>query len=145
MVSTHRDDVETRKILVLMTDGAVTPQYRPHVGEETQVSRLIDTTPEEADEHDDWIGRQGRTRQIVSSGLARDTQLVGMCNLAKSNESVVYTVAFQLSGAANLKAMKDCATPDQPDQQYYFETSGRGLPDVFQEIAQQISDLRLTQ
>ena len=152
------DDDETRKMLVLMTDGRVTAQYRPKVGEETRIGNLLNLLPTNLKEHNHWIGdniQGSRAREVVSQSVARDTQLVGMCNLAKDQGIVIYTVAFEFpqpgddnydSFASNRNAMQDCANevPEGSDEQYYFEAEGSDLTEVFKDIAEQVSDLRLT-
>lgn len=144
------DSTDTRKIIVLMTDGGVTGQRRAN--QPNNVRNILDITPNNQTNPRNWMGwlagdsSNGGWTQIKSGNQAR-TDLVALCTLAKAEERdiKVYTVAFEMSGSSNTKAMKDCASTDPNDpQQYYFETSGAGLTDVFQEIAQQISELRLT-
>lgn len=144
------DDSDTRKILVLMTDGGVTGQRRPN--QPTNIRNLLDVTPNNQANVQNWMGwtagtgaNGGWTEEKTANQARAD--LVSLCVLARAEEReiAVYTIAFELTGTANTQAMRDCATPDAPPKQYYFETSGAGISDVFQEIAQQISELRLTE
>ncbi len=140
------DDAETRKIIVLMTDGVVTDQYSPVAGQERNAENLLDLTPSDVNSHDAWKGDTATTQRLKTSTLARDTELQGLCTLAKDADIEVYTVLFEFpNDRANYDAMDDCATDDDPaaNKQYFFDTSGTGLTAVFQEIAEQVSDLRL--
>lgn len=123
-------DPETKKIIVLMTDGRITEQYRP-------------TDP--LDERNITIelnekGSGGR-KQITS---ANDNiqSFYDICNLAKSpaRNVEVFTVAFEVTGAG-ADQMRNCAS--HPSM--YFPASGAGLVDVFEEIGEQITELRLSQ
>ncbi len=140
------NDIETRKILILMTDGRITNQYRPVTGAETDIANIINPAPTSIDSYADWAGDEipnnAGSRSIKTADTAR-TNLNGLCTLAKGNGISVYTVAFEISGTTDTQAMRNCATPDTSEEQYYFETAGSGLTDVFQEIAEQVSDLRL--
>ncbi len=143
------DDNDTRKILVLMTDGQITGQRRST--EPNNIRNILDITPNNQNNARNWMGwtagtaANGGWTEVKSANDARD-DLEALCALANADERgiKVYTVAFEITGTANTQAMRDCASDEPANQQFYFETSGAGLSEVFQEIAQQISDLRLT-
>jgi hypothetical protein len=147
-------DTETQKILVLMTDGAVTGQFRPDNAPDgtkayNEPQLLLNLSPVNINDADSWIGRvladvNGRL-SIKSRDLAQD-DLEAICQLAKDNGVEVFAVAFEYQKTAveDEKVMQDCASADTPGRTYYYATSGAGLTTVFAEIAQQVSQLRLT-
>ncbi|WP_296376199.1 Tad domain-containing protein [Yoonia sp.] len=124
------DDKETKKIIVLMTDGAITQQFRPKMP--TDKSNLTSAIGTNKDSK--------RGREIASAGV-NVNRFNQICSLAKhpSRNVEVYTVAFEVSGAGATQ-MRNCAS----DPSMYFPASGAGLVDVFEDIAEQITDLRLS-
>lgn len=122
------NDAETKKILVLMTDGEITEQIRP-----TNATRSANLTTELANQN------SSRRTQITSKS-ANVTSFGKICTLAKSplRDITVYTVAFEVTGNGATQ-MRECAS----DASTYFPASGAGLTDVFNDIADQITDLRL--
>lgn len=147
-------DSETQKILVLMTDGAVTPQFRPDSAPdgtkaENDVRLLLNISPANVDDADSWIGRvlaDVNGRLSVKTREDAQDDLEAICQLAKDNGVEVFAVAFeyQQSAVEDEKVMRDCASPDTAGRTYYYATSGADLKTVFEEIAQQVSQLRLT-
>jgi len=120
-------DQKTNKIIVLMTDGATTSQIRPHVPD--VLDRLTARS------------NGNLSSDLYSRGTAR-SQLLSLCDRAKLDHGVeIYTVAFEVS-SSNEVDMRDCATNEED---YFFATSGQGLVEAFEDIAQQITALRLTQ
>ena len=120
-------DQKTNKIIILMTDGAITSQIRPHDP---------DLTPR----------LTARSNGNLSSNLypraTARSQLQSLCDRAKLDHGVeIYTVAFEVN-SNNEADMRDCATNEED---YFFAASGQGLVEAFEDIAQQITALRLTQ
>ncbi|MDC1399523.1 pilus assembly protein TadG-related protein [Yoonia sp.] len=124
------DDSETRKIIVLMTDGAITQQFRPN-----------DPTNEGNSEYILGNSNASSRTEITSTSDNVDS-FDDICIVAKSttHDVEVYTVAFNVQGAGS-DQMRDCAS--EPKADYFYSTSGAGLTDVFNNIASQITDLRL--
>lgn len=124
------DDPETKKIIVLMTDGRITEQYRPT---DPLDERNITIELNES-------GSGGRKK--ISNSTDNIQSFYAVCDLAKSTTRnvEVYTVAFEVTGAG-ADQMRDCAS--HPSM--YFPASGTGLIEVFEGIAEQITELRLTQ
>lgn len=123
------DDSETKKIIVLMTDGAITDQYRPRFPLAPANAVLS-------------LSSQGQaSRESAASRRNNRDDFYAVCNLAKdpSRNIEVYTVAFEVGGSG-AEEMRNCAS----DPSMYFPASGRGLTDVFEDIADQINDLRLS-
>lgn len=123
------DDHETKKIIVLMTDGAITQQMRPKFPlAERNLTNTIGTAANGT--HSTEISNAG-------TNVNRFEAICALANDATRNVDV-YTVAFQ-AGATAENQMRGCAT----DPSMYFRTSGAELIEVFAGIAQRITDLRL--
>ena len=93
-----------------------------------------------------WVLTLGNSNASSRTEITSTSDNVGsfdtICVVAKSttHDVEVYTVAFNVSGDGATQ-MRDCAS--EPKADYYFATSGAGLTDVFNNIASQITDLRL--
>jgi len=113
-------DPDTMKVIVLMTDGAITEQYRPK-----DYSRPVSQAPD--------------NKQIINS---TDTakMLSSVCTAAKTNGITVFTIGFEVSGSATTQ-MTNCATSPG----HYYPASGSGIGDAFKSISTSIKKLRLTQ
>lgn len=122
------NDSETKKIIVLMTDGAITEQRRPKYPLSPQ------NLKKELNNQGSW------SKVFYSSQTDNVDRFTAVCNLAKDpvRNVEVYTVAFEVGGAGATQ-MRNCAS----DPSMYFPASGAGLIDVFEDIADQITDLRL--
>jgi len=114
------DDADTMKVIVLMTDGAITEQYRPK-----DYSRSVTLKPD---------------NKQVSSAATDATRLSNVCTAAKANGVIVYTVGFEVSGSATTQ-MTNCASSSA----HYYPTSGSNITDAFKSISISIKKLRLTQ
>ncbi len=122
------DDVETKKILVLMTDGKITEQVRPN-----DPLAEINLTEE--------LKNQGDASSFeYSARTTNRDNFYAICDFAKSpqRDVEVYTVAFE-TDATGRTEMARCASSSAT----FFPASGAGLTTVFEEIADQITDLRL--
>ena len=113
-------DPDTMKVIVLMTDGAITEQYRPK-----DYSRPVSQAPD--------------NKQIINS---TDTakMLSSVCTSAKSSGITVFTLGFEVSGNAQTQ-MTNCASSPG----HYYPASGSGIGDAFKSISTSIKKLRLTQ
>ncbi len=120
------DDPETRKIIILMTDGQITDQYRPkdYLDERNLESHLS----------------SGR-RNTLTNRSSNLTSFYAACDMAKAStrDIEVYTVAFETYGSGKTE-METCAS----DISMFFPASGAGLTQVFEDIADQITELRLS-
>jgi Flp pilus assembly protein TadG len=114
------DDADTMKVIVLMTDGAITEQYRPKDN-----SRPVTQQPD---------------NKQVSSSATDATRLSNVCTAAKANGIIIYTIGFEVSGSATTQ-MTNCASSPA----HYYPTSGSNISDAFKSISISIKKLRLTQ
>jgi len=115
------DDADTLKVLVVMTDGAISNQERP-----TQYNypRAQEGVP----------SLRSPPYQSASSA---STSFKRVCQVAKANHVIVYTIGFY--------------TPNHPDLQtcassagHFYNVSGSGISLAFAAIANNIQSLKLT-
>lgn len=121
------DDAQTRKVIVLMTDGGITPQYRPEV--------LID--PANAT---DRLQSRKSERTTVDNRSTTLQQFYAQCDLAKANGIQIYTIAFEAPSNVQ-EEMRNCATAPG----FFYDVNGVEISTAFKAIARQINQLRLTQ
>lgn len=122
-------DEEVSKAIVFLTDGE-----NQAFGQDTNMNRS------------DYGGygyvARGRLGTTTSKTVARqaiDGKVATLCNNIKGLGIALYTITFQVSGAAR-PLMESCAsTPSQ----YYDSPSTAELDAVFRAIANQLSNLRL--
>lgn len=123
------DDARSKKIIVLMTDGFITAQAR--LDQDPHIDDLLDFKTKKSGEVS-WHVEKTTTQ----------AQFSALCDAAKhpSRNVQIYTVAFETSAAAG-QLMSDCATAPSN----YYAADGASLTEVFENIAQQIAALRLSQ
>jgi Flp pilus assembly protein TadG len=123
-------DTTTQKYIVLMTDGQITEQVRP--------DDTMDTENPTQELND---GRSGERGTITSASTNVDS-FFQQCDLAKSRSPrpiIIYTIAFEAPGTPE-QQMRDCASSPS----HFFKADGDNISDVFEAIAYQIRQLRLT-
>ena len=76
----------------------------------------------------------------TADGTVGDTNLKNICNAAKGEGIIVFSVAFEAPDAGKA-ALQNCASTAG----HYFDVSGTDLSEAFAAIARQISQLKLTQ
>ena len=70
----------------------------------------------------------------------KNTRTKAICDAAKAENIVVYTIAFEAPSSGKA-VLKDCASSDS----HYFDVDGLDIVDAFSSIASSIRKLRLTQ
>jgi hypothetical protein len=118
-------DTTSRKFLIVMTDGGITGQIRPKPG-------WSPPTPEH-------VGGSGST--TVYSRTAALTSFHALCDHAKDNGVVVYTIAFQVTNPSHQNEMRTCASSPG----HFYNVEGLDIDAAFSSIASQISALRLVE
>jgi hypothetical protein len=117
----------TLKIAVLMTDGAFNTSYCNGVISQTSGS---------------GSGSTGNHINCNSANGDSPTQALAVCNAMKAQGVVVYTVGFDLQGDQNaISLLTNCATNAQ---HFYDAATGADLQAAFQDIANQITQLRIS-
>jgi Flp pilus assembly protein TadG len=121
------NDPDTRKFIVLMTDGQITDQFRPD-------------DPNDPD--NDSVVLKSRTGDRIKYST-RNTNVQSFyksCNKAKANGITVWTIAFEAPSNA-ITEMRNCATSTN----FFYKVEGVDISKAFKSIARQINELRLTQ
>ncbi|MCU4653184.1 pilus assembly protein TadG-related protein [Roseibacterium sp. SDUM158016] len=142
------DDPETLKVIVLMTDGAITDQIRPRFQDRT-LSPLDETNPtriflnhtQELQEQSNSGDCNGQGCRVTES--ARNTNLsrfYAACQAARDNGVIVFTIAFNTNSNGRTE-MQNCASSIA----HYYDVRGSDLDAAFQSIAGAINQLRLIQ
>ena len=133
----------TVKVIVVMTDGENTTSWsvRNEYYSTPNDIQHWGTTPMPF-----WINNNAASMSVndlvtVNYTPAQGDQLLkASCDTAKANDIQVFSIAFE-APQRGIDAMSDCAS----GVNYFFNSNGAELEAVFQAIAQQVSDLRLTQ
>ena len=148
--STSTSSGDTQKYVVLMTDGVNdrswrlydwaydTPSERAHwASENFPYYRATDLG---WDSWNNWLYEH-------YNATIGDTHMAAMCTEAKSAERniILYTISLGSSGDATTDEhgwtqLRNCASSPN----HFFKTSGQELVEIFEDIADQITDLRLT-
>ncbi|GAB5389511.1 MAG: hypothetical protein Alpg2KO_24790 [Alphaproteobacteria bacterium] len=115
----------TKKIMIVMTDGGITAQFRPP----TDITY----------EPDDDSIHYRNTATLYNGGTARNN-FDDLCTYAKQNGVEVFTIAFQVNNARNRGDMEDCASGDGN----YYDVRSLDIDAAFQGIANKVNPLRLT-
>lgn len=121
------DDPNTKKFIVLMTDGAISHQRRPDR-----------PSPPASDlDHD-----------IVSNRDVNAERLHRACRIAKSKRITIFTIGFEVddnvdegTGRNAATDMIECAS----SRGHYYAASGIQISEAFKSIAVSMKKLRLTQ
>lgn len=108
------------KVLVVMTDGGITAQYRP--------TNFFDGY---AKPNGDYVDYNRNTASTYFSNV---------CKEAKEKHAIVtYTIGFNVNQNWMLDLLKDCASGPAN----YFETDNTGIAEAFETIAYRLTPLRL--
>ncbi|MEM9578792.1 MAG: pilus assembly protein TadG-related protein [Pseudomonadota bacterium] len=120
-------DDDTRKYIVLMTDGQITDQFRPSDRNDPENPTVVLN-----DRKDDKDKYSTRSTNV--------TNFYKVCDKAKANGIRVFTIAFEAPSNA-IKEMEKCASTEGD----FYKANGVQISTVFKSIARQIQALSLTQ
>jgi Flp pilus assembly protein TadG len=116
-------DTETRKFLIIMTDGGISGQLRPKAG----------WTPS-GPAH---VGAGGSS--FVYSRASALASFYELCDYAKGKGVSVYTIAFMVTDTGINNEMRNCAS----NASQFYNVDLLDIDSAFASIASQISALRL--
>jgi Flp pilus assembly protein TadG len=121
------DSAETKKFIVLMTDGIITEQYRPINPRDPAIKT------------EEVLVYNHRHRQTLSraDGLK---YFYGLCDMAKKNGVTVFTISFEAPSAAQ-EEMRNCAS----SAGHYYNVEGSEIGTAFDLIASTIGRLKLVE
>ncbi|SHG83936.1 Flp pilus assembly protein TadG [Cognatiyoonia sediminum] len=139
---------DTKKYIVVMTDGKnvgtrtlydnfyQTPSMVAHWGAgKTPYDMYVEEFNGSANRYWDYYGQYEYT---TNQG---NTLMANICGAAKEAGIIIFAVAMGEGNDIDSTAMSNCASSPSG---HYFETSGDELVAIFEAIADQITDLRLT-
>ena len=86
-------------------------------------------------------GRLGTTNNGVAKNVVND-RMLELCESMKEEDILIYTITFRLTDSATRNLYEDCATT--PDH-YFDSPSNSDLQQVFVEIANELSNLRIAE
>lgn len=119
---------DTIKVLVLMTDGAITEQY-------TAINNTLPArAPNNWKDLYDPVGNVKQTSSVTAGQLAK------VCAAAKANRVIVYTIGFQTDSTAATQ-MRNCAS--SPSN--FYDVQSLDIASAFRSIATSIQKIKLTQ
>jgi Flp pilus assembly protein TadG len=153
---------DVQKYLIVMTDGAITDQFRP------RVTGFVDSDPDTLDnervngvndpdtidgiDYDLWnatveLERQpsGNRTGALSSAGTNVTRFSTQCNLAKANGVIVFSIAFNVTNADARTQMRNCASSTSHYYNVPSNDDGSAINGAFSSIVRTIKQLRLTQ
>ena len=115
------------KFVILMTDGQITGQNRPD-DPDAEINETVEIRNQE--------GRPGY--EMVSRSTSRG-RFLGLCNMARDNGVVVFTIAYMAPSSAQ-DDMRTCAYDGDT---HYFNVDSLDINYAFQEIATTINKIKL--
>ena len=133
---------DTKKFIILMTDGDNT-NFRPQdFGEQVEISY-----------NDSYYGGYGFAWQRILKGMDEgdtslkrteimDDRLIDLCDAIKDKGVVIYTIGVVASKNSQEK-LSNCASKLRGQTLYYDVSKTADLGPVFQKIASQISQMRI--
>lgn len=130
----------TIKVLVIMTDGNITRQFRPD-----DPAAFNDTNRQlNSSIRINASGGQTVTQQGAVTDDGNDDTAIGhfirVCDEAKANDIIVYTIGFQIaSGSIAESLLQECAS----DTFNYFQIETLDLQVAFNSIAASVDSLRI--
>lgn len=87
-----------------------------------------------------WEGKLGTTSQYYAQ-RELDNRLEEVCDAVKSNDILVYTIAFGNPGTTIENLLRDCATKPE----YFFDSTNNGeLQSAFEQIGDSLANLRIS-
>lgn len=137
------DDPDTLKVVVLMTDGMITEQFRPRRPQSSIYGRdgIYPTEAEQDQLNASHISPWGGAyRQRISTQGENSSDFDAACTAAKENGIMIYTIAFETNSQGQ-NEMRRCAS----NPTNFFNAEGLELASAFRSIAASIQSLRLTQ
>lgn len=146
-------DEETLKILVVMTDGGITSQFRPKDYSRYSTHSDIDASTA-ADGAGSWVSipnsKKNKNQQTIvyTGGIntkSNENKAVGYfkrsCDDAQTEGAIVYTIGFKISADSLPDNMlKYCAS----DLSKYYHVETLDIESAFNSIAASVNALRIT-
>lgn len=141
---------QSKKVMIIMTDGAITAQNRP---EDVSVGNVHTNRATNNAPHVSAFSNQGnrnnmqttRSRGSASTTSANNSgvgRFKKSCEAAKAENVLVFTIGFQINaGSLPDKILEECASAPE----FYYYVEGLDLSSTFSAIASQVNALRITE
>ncbi|MGB0498994.1 MAG: pilus assembly protein TadG-related protein [Rubricella sp.] len=130
------NDDSTMKIIVLMTDGRITDQYRPVANRENDSRLLTNILNNRSSWRYTYSSRSTNINRFIGPSSSNRTE--GICGLARDNGVIVYTIGFEVT---NTVADEMTACASSPG--HFFRAEGLEISDAFRSIFASIQKLKL--
>jgi hypothetical protein len=141
------DDPDTTKIIVLMTDGENVDQLRMKPNEYNTPEKIEywANNPFWGANADGYGGNyftKKKARSFHNNRKSADTNLNDICQVARNNGIIVFTIGFELGYSQHARdVLAACASSDA----HAYEAEGVDLDATFSAVARTITQLRLTE
>ena len=141
---------ESKKVMIIMTDGAITAQNRPqditignvHTNRASNNAPHVGAFSNQGDRNNMQTTRGRGNASTTSANNSAVGRFKKACETAKAENILVFTIGFQISSGSLPDAiLEECATSSA----YYYHVEGLDLTATFQSIASQVNALRLTE
>ncbi|MEO1324630.1 MAG: hypothetical protein AAFV59_16685 [Pseudomonadota bacterium] len=141
---------ESKKVMIIMTDGAITAQNRPkdfaignvHENRETNEEPHVNAYSNQGDRNNMQTTRTRGSASTTSANNSAVGRFKKACETADAENIIIFTIGFQISeGSLPDTILEECATTSS----YYYHVEGLDLTATFQAIASQVNALRLTE
>jgi Flp pilus assembly protein TadG len=86
-------------------------------------------------------GRLGTTNKAAATAVVND-RMLELCSAMKAQDIIMYTITFQVSSSTTQDLYRSCATDDD---HYYNSPSNSQLEEAFEQIADELSNLRIAE
>ncbi|MEO1660494.1 MAG: pilus assembly protein TadG-related protein [Pseudomonadota bacterium] len=143
------DARESKKVMIIMTDGNITQQNRPedpaignvHSNRPTNNTPIVGAFSNQGDRGNMQTSRGRGGASTNSANNSAVGRFKKACEAAKAEEIQVFTVGFQIrSGSLADRILAECAS----NTSLYYHVESLDLTATFQSIAARVNALRLT-
>ena len=141
------DPSVTNKVLIVMADGGITAQFRPddysmyntHTNRETNNADYGNGSGNQGNNSNQWtaVSKGG-----INHGTNRTAgRYAAICDAAKANGVMVFTIGYQITNSGHEDVLKSCATSES----YHYDVESLDISNAFAQIAAALDDLRIEQ
>ena len=128
-------DAGRLKVIVVMTDGNIQYQQRPEASAYDTASERTNLASNQLASGDSILNNPSKRTNDEADRVA---QFASLCDLAKQNGVIVFTIGFDVSvGSPAYDSMRGCAS----SASHFYDVDGLELNAAFQQIATTVSKL----
>ena len=134
------DSERVTKVMVLMADGGITDQRRPTDPDISSIHTNAAADNDPLQIQTSGSPGNGNNRSDIISEAEATGRLNTMCQLARDNDILVYTIAFQVTAQNDEDLLRSCATAPE----FFYDVDNLDLESTFSSIASSIGSLTLS-